>query len=163
MQSKRRDGPFYHLGALLRWLGAAAGRNPKAVQWLLTGLLSSLVGGGTAVGLSQSGPARKVSAIDRQWLVDSFPAYLRPTVRKVVQEENLPVFAKLDTMEAKNLEVRRFIVSTAAYHRWKVARMRRLAEEERIESEAERGFSPRELSRRPGRHFERGGEESEIE
>jgi hypothetical protein len=120
-----------------------AGNNPKAVQWGVTGLLSLLVGGGTAVGISQTTAFHKEpgSMLDRQWLVDSFPVYLRPTIRTVVQEENVPVFAKLDTMEEKNREVRRFIVGTAEYRRWKVLRARQREEEERIESEAEEGFS----------------------
>lgn len=143
MTVKRRETPFYHLGALLRWAGSVASHNPKAVQWAMTGLLSLLVGGGTAVGISRTDALQEgeKSSLDRQWLVDSFPAHLRPTIRKVVQEENIPVFAKLDTMEEKNREVRRFIVGTAEYRRWKVARTRQREEEERIDSEAEEGFS----------------------
>jgi hypothetical protein len=148
MRSKRRERPFYHLAALMGWLGGLGRENPKTAQWVVTGFLSLLAGGGTAVGISRTGH-ESAPAVDRQWLVDSFPAYLRPTIRGVVQEENVPVFAKLDTLEEKNREVRRFIVSTASYRVWKAARRRRLEEEARINAEAEGGFAPREVSQAP--------------
>jgi hypothetical protein len=157
MSPRRRETPFYHARALACWLCAVAARNPRAVQWLATGLLSLLIGGGTAVGIARTDKGQ-VSTLDRQWLVDSFPAHLRPTIRNVVQEETLPMSAKLDTMEEKNLEVRRFIVSTSEYRRWKLARERRRMEEERLESEAERGFS---FSRRGADGETRAGDRKE--
>jgi hypothetical protein len=141
MTPAQRQTPLYHLGALLHWGGRMLRHNPKITQWVLTGIVSLLIGGGTAVGISRTDVLQEPkSSLDRQWLVDSFPVYLRPTIRKVVQEENVPVFAKLDTMEEKNREVRRFIVGTADYRRWKIARTRQLQEEQRINAEAELGF-----------------------
>lgn len=141
--ARTRENPLYHLAALCKWAGKVAGENPRISQWVVTGLLSFLIGGGAAIGISKAPPLREQpqSSMDRQWLADSFPVILRPTIRAVVKEENAPVFAKLDTMEEKNFEVRRFIVGTSEYRRWKRIQERRHAEEERINAEAERGFS----------------------
>jgi hypothetical protein len=140
--SSGSQGVLFHFLALCAWIGHAVARHPRVSQWIATSALSLLVAGGAAIGLSrsESALARSRPAMDRQWLIDSFPAYLRPTIRTVVQEENAPVSAKLDTMEEKNREVRRFIVSTGEYQRWKRLRDLRRREEERINAEAERGF-----------------------